>query len=204
MSGIYAEAIARAMLDRKEPSEDYTNIVNDISKGYVVIKYEKSMLKEADFLEGRIKMLIPDIFDLMDEKMVMLKYPDPYRPQCIYGDNEGLMSIIMSLEEGEVEIGAVENITNLLSREMYRLYPSSKIEDKEMITEDKSWFSLDIPLVDDKCCHMMYFCRISTGLIMGTFDCSVDSKKVWKPIVRQLIETIREECDSSGEYINND
>lgn len=192
MERMYAEEIAKAILDKREPPEDFANIVNDITNGYVIIKYEKSLLKEADFLEGRIKMLIPDIFAIMDEDLIRLKYPDPDRPQCIYGDNEGLMSFTMSLEEGEVEDGDIEQITNTLSRQMSRLYPSSKIEDKEMITEDKSWFSLDIPLIDDNCCHVMFFCRVSEGLIMGTFDCSVDSKKVWKPIIRQLIETIRE------------
>lgn len=192
MSKIYAEEVARNIMAAKEPEEDWVHMEPDMEQGYVVIKYETSMLREVMLLDGMVSMMLPDILTPMEEEFIQIKYPDADRPECIYSDEEGEAALTMTFEEGSMEEGELEEVTELLSGEMKRLYPSSKIEGKEMISEQTSWFSLDIPLMDDTCCHMMFFHQLSTGLIMGTFDCSTDSKKRWKGIVKQLLGTIKE------------
>lgn len=205
MSDIYAEEIIKRIRKEKEPvqNEDWFHIENDINQGYVVVKYEKLELEEKSILNSRLTMLLPKSFGEMEYEMKLAKYPDPDRPEWIYSNEEGDVTITFHLEEGEVKPEEVEEIRDIMADQMKRLYPSSVIEEKEIIGEGEeliSRFSLDIPLIDDTCYHAMFFRAMNQGLLMGTFDCGIQEKKQWKKILVQLLGTMREkEIDINGE-----
>ncbi len=197
MSGIYAEEIIKRIRKEKEPvqDEDWFHIENDINRGYVVVKYEKLELEEKSVLDSRLTMLLPKCFEEMQYEMKLAKYPDPDRPEWIYSNEEGDVTITFHLEEGEVKPEEVEEIRDIMADQMKRLYPSSVIEEKEIIGEGEgiiSHFSLDIPLIDDTCYHAMFFRAMKQGLLMGTFDCGVQEKSQWKKILVQLLGTMKE------------
>lgn len=101
----------------------------------------------------------------------------------------------MSILEGETEAGDLEEIARMVKQQMQRMYPASLAETEPVIGEGKErvcWFSLDIPVVDDWCCHVMFFREIRGGIIMGSFDCSRDGKKQWKEILGRLLGTIKD------------
>lgn len=204
MEPIYAEKIIQARKNAKEAQENEETaykIEDAIEKGYVLVRYEKLELEEKSIMEQKASILLPKSFEKMPEELMQIKYPDPNRPECILSDEEGKEAITFHLEEGQVEEGDLEQIAELLKGEMKRLYPASLIEDEKTIGEGRErvcWFSFDIPLIDDQCCHVMFFREMKEGLLMGTFDCSRTGKKQWKPILKQLLGTIREDSQSDG------
>lgn len=192
MEPIYAENIIRA---RNAAKEEECVIENHPEKGYIIVKYEKMELDEREFLDGQIVMLIPKLLQTMPEELMQIKYPNPERPEWIVSDEEGKVSLGISLERGEIENGDIEEIVNILKKEMQRMYPASKIEIENPVGEGNEkvyWFSLDIPLIDDICCHVMFFREVKGGLLMGTLDCSKDEKKMWKDALRQILGTIKD------------
>lgn len=197
MSGIYAEEIIKRIRNVNEPvqNEDWFHIENDINRGYVVVKYEKLELEEKLILDSHLTMLLPKNFIEMEYELKLAKYPDPDRPEWIYSNEEGNVTITFHLEEGEVDPEEVESIRDIMADQMKRLYPSSIIEEKEIIGGGKeliSRFSLEIPLIDDTCYHVMFFRAMNQGLLMGTFDCSILEKKQWGKILTQLLGTMKE------------
>lgn len=192
MESIYAENIIRA---RNAAKEEECVIENHLEKGYIIVKYEKMELDEREFLDGQIVMLIPKLLQPMPEDLIQIKYPNPEHPEWIVSDEEGKVSLGISLERGEIENGDIEENVNILKKEMQRMYPASKIEIENPVGEGKEkvyWFSLDIPLIDDICCHVMFFREVKGGLLMGTLDCSKDEKKMWKDALRQILGTIKD------------
>lgn len=198
MSEIYAEEIIKNIRGQEEvkEEEDWYHIENDITRGYVVVKYEKMELEEKTLLNGRLTMLLPVRFEEMDEELMEIKYPDPDRPEWIYSNKTGDVSMTFFLDEGEILAEEVESVRDIIIGEMKRLYPASAVKDKKTIGKGQnavSLFSMDIPLMDETCYHLMFFRAMADGLLMGTFDCSVNEKKQWQKILPQLLETMREE-----------
>lgn len=192
MESIYAENIIRA---RNAEKEEEWRIENYSEKDYIIVKYEKMELYEREFLNGQVVMLIPKLLQPMPEELIQIKYPNPERPEWIVSDEEGNVSLGISLEKGKIEDGDIEEIVNILKKEMQRMYPASQIETEKSVGEGKEkvyWFSLDIPLIDDICCHIMFFREVKDGLLMGTLDCSKDEKKMWKEVLRQILGTIKD------------
>ncbi len=204
MEQIYAEKIIKMRRGKDEGEEEPFRGENHIENGYVLVRYEKLELEEKEIMDGRASMVLPKQFKPMPDQMIAVKYPDPDRPEWILGDPEGRVAVTFHLEEGEMEEGDLEQITFLLKSEMERLHPASKAEDGETIGEGSSriyWFSQDIPLIDDNCCHVMFFRRVREGMVMGTFDCPQDEKKQWMPILGEFLKTMKElpEGDKIGE-----
>jgi hypothetical protein len=197
MSEIYAEEIMKNIRKQEEikEEEDWYRIENDITRGYVVVKYEKLELEEKILLDGRLTMLLPVRFKEMDEELMKIKYPDPDRPEWIYSNESGDVSMTFLLDEGEILPEEVEEVRDIIIGEMKRLYPASAVKDKKTIGKGSnavSLFSLDIPLADETCYHLMFFRAMREGLLMGTFDCSVHEKKQWQQILPQILETMKE------------
>lgn len=184
-----------------ESRETACHVEQDASKGYVIVRYEQLALKKTEIMDGKAVMLLPENLEKMPEELMAVKYPDPDRPDWILSDSSGTVTITFHLEAGELNPGEAVQVAGLLKREMGRLYPNSEIEEEPALGEEIEqvyWFSLDIPLIDDQCCHVMFFREMGEGLLMGTFDCSRDTKKQWKPILRQLLPTISEEDQRDG------
>lgn len=200
MSEIYAEEIIKGIRKQEEAKEDeeWYHIENDITRGYVVVRYEKMELEEKTLLDGRLTMLLPAMFKEMDEELMEIKYPDPDRPEWIYSNKTGDVSMTFFLDEGEILEEEVEPVRDIIIGEMKRLYPASAVKDKKTIGNGENTvclFSLDIPLADETCYHLMFFRAMADGLLMGTFDCSVNEKKQWQEILPQLLETMKEPED---------
>lgn len=195
MGTIYAEKIIQTRRSVEEKEENPYEIEKTMERGYILVKYEKLKLEERKILDGRGVMLLPEALQPMTEELVQVKYPDPDRPDWLVSDESGEVALGMSLIEGELEEGGLEEVSEMVQRQMKQMYPASQVETEPVIGEGEErvcWFSWDMPVVDDCCCHVLFFREIKGGMIMGSFDCSIDGKKQWKEIVRKLLATIKD------------
>lgn len=192
----FAEEIIRKIKEiEQDKGEDIYSMENDIKNGFVVVNYEKIDVEERKLLDGSICMYMPKDFQIMDEQLAEIKYPGEDKPQYIYTNEDTTVNFTFSIEEGEIADEEIEGVRDLIADQMKRLYPASKIEDKETITvNDKSvsCFSFDVPLIDGDVYNLMFFMALKKGLLMGTFNCSVFDKKQWRTVVKQILATIRE------------
>jgi len=214
MGQSYAETIikmrrAMELEGAGRPDGDGDGLMGD---GYILMRYEKLELEEKEIMDGRASMVLPKQFGPMPKGMVAIKYPDPDRPEWILGGQDGRVAVTFHLEEGELKEGDLEQVTGLVKREMERLHPASKAKDGEVIHNGSSqvyWFWQDIPLIDDDCCHVMFFWGIREGLVMGTFDCPQDEEKQWVPILGRFLKTLKElpgedeACEDKGRDIRD-
>ncbi|WP_129599957.1 hypothetical protein [Anaerophilus nitritogenes] len=192
----YAEEIIKKIKESKsEDSKNIYNIKNNIQDGFVIVKYKKLEIEERELLDGEILMFIPKEFEIMDEELAEIKYPGGDKPDYIYTNEDTTVNVTFSIEEGIINNEEIEEVKDILQKQMERLYPASKIEDSETIKVGEksiSYFSFDVPLLDGDVYNFMFFMEIKGQLLMGTFNSNVYQKKEWRPIIKQMIMTIKE------------
>ncbi|SNS56539.1 hypothetical protein SAMN05446037_101325 [Anaerovirgula multivorans] len=192
----YAEEIIQKIKQINQKEEDIYNIENDINNGFVVVKYKKLDIEEKELLDGAITMLMPKEFQIMEEELAEIKYPGEDKPDYIYTNEDTTVNITFTIEDsGEIDNEEIEEVKDILAKQMQRLHPASKIEDSQTIqTGEKniSFFSYDLPLIDGDIYNLMFFMELKGQLLMGTFNCSIYQKKQYKPIIQQILMTIKE------------
>lgn len=193
----YAEDIIQKIKESNQ--SDITNIhsiENDIHNGFIIVKYKKLEIEEKEILDGSLSMMLPSEFHIMDEDLAKAKYPDEDRPDYIYTNDDTTVNLTLSLDNnGEIDNEEVEEVKNLLAKQIKRLYPASKIEDSQTILaaeKNISFFSFDIPLIDGNLYNLMFFLEHRKQLLMGSFNCSIYQKKQWKPLIRQMLMTLKD------------
>lgn len=193
----YAEDIIKKIKETNQSdTSNIYGIENDIHNGFIIVKYKKLEIEEKEILDGSLSMMLPAEFQIMDENLAKVKYPDEDRPDYIYTNDDTTVNLTFSLDNsGELDNNEVEEVKNLLAKQIKRLYPASKIEDSQTIdAEGKniSFFSFDIPLIDGNLYNLMFFMEHKKQLLMGSFNCSIYQKKQWKPLIRQMLMTVKE------------
>lgn len=193
----YAEEIMQKIKDtEKADQQDIYGIENDIHNGFIVVKYQKMDIEEKELLGGEIMMRMPAEFTIMDEELAETKYPGEDKPDYIYTNEDTTVNLTFTLDDnGQIGNDEVEEVKNILAQQIQRLYPGSKIEDSQMIQAgEKSigLFSLDVPLIDGDLYNVMFFMAIKGRLLMGSFNSNIYQKKQWRPVVQQMLMSIRE------------
>lgn len=193
----YAEEIIKKI--KASSHTELTNayaIENDIHNGYVIVKYKKMDIVEKKILDGSLSMMMPLEFQLMEESLAKAKYPDDDRPDYIYTNDDTTVNLSFSLDDnGEIDDEEVEEVKDILKNQIKRLYPGSKIEDSKPIKTDEknvSYFCFDIPLIDGNLFQLMFFMEHRKQLVMGAFNCGIYQKKQWKPLILQMLKTLKE------------
>lgn len=195
------KSYARQMMKRikeQQRSEkiDYFNVKNCIEDGYIIINYAKHELEETQLMNGRLRMVLPKFFTAMESTCICTKYPEEKRPQFVYTSEDTKINLTFSVEEGEVEEQEVENIKNLVKKEMLRVHSGCKLEEDEMLDthggKPIGVFSMEVPTFDGTIFHATFFRRVQQGLLLGTFSCDAFDKNEWKTVYKQCLATIEE------------
>jgi hypothetical protein len=193
----YAEEIVRKIKESSQPEK--TNayaIENDIHNGYVIVKYKKLDIEERKIMDGSLTMMLPSEFQLMEESLARAKYPDDDRPDYIYTNQDTTVNITFSTDNsGIIDDEEVEEVKNILKNQIKRIYPGTKMEDSQPLKADKknvSYFFFEIPLIDGNLFQLMFFMEHKKQLVMGAFNCGIYQKKQWKPLILQMLKTLKE------------
>ncbi len=192
----YQENLIQSLREIKDEEKiNYFNVENNIEKGYIIVRYEKLLLEEKEIYDSKIKIILPKDFVLMNEELVKIKYSSSDSPDYVYTSEDTTVNFNFSLEEGEISNEDIEEIRDIILREFKRMYPSSKMENIDIVeTEDKKigTFSFIVPVLDGELFNRLYFIPLTIGLLILTFSCDVFQKKEWEGVINKIILTIKE------------
>lgn len=178
--------------------ESFFNVENDISKGYVIVKYQKLILEEKFLYNDNIKIILPKEFSLMEDNLVISKYSAVDGPDYVYTNEDTTVNFNFTLEKGEISNEDIEEIRNIILKEFKRMYPASEMQNIEVLETDKKQigtFSFDIPVLDGSLFNRIYFIPLQIGLLILTFSCDVFQKKEWTKFINDIVLTIKESIE---------
>ncbi|GFN32142.1 hypothetical protein [Paenibacillus xylaniclasticus] len=179
-----------SMLNEAEKAADR----KDITQGPVKIGSRYYAFKETAFWDGRVTLLIPEDFDDMPPHLSKIKYPHEQRPQIIKTDETGCINVTLSRIDQELEEEWVQELAEGMKAILRKANPASvfytegveEVEGKQI-----AYFDFKSPAIDDPIYNVMFYFMLEGTTVMGTFCCLYKDYAAWRPIVLQMIQSIR-------------
>ncbi|MDF2858047.1 MAG: hypothetical protein K0Q87_3898 [Neobacillus sp.] len=181
----------RYSINQAEEQEEWEK--QNIYEG-VTINEEYYEFQEASFFEDKLKLYIPVNFVDMPAEIAEMKYPSSNRPQIIKTDNTGSINITLKLISNTIEDEHIPQVKDGIKNILQRLNPSylfmdegvEKIEEKTV-----GFFEFKSPTLDGAVFNRMFFIELNHNVIMGVFNCGFSDHMAWKPIARQIMQSLR-------------
>ncbi|SFR87210.1 hypothetical protein [Anaeromicropila populeti] len=168
----------------------------DLETGFL-IKEEFFEFKRYYFFDKKMSVMLPDKFEDLPELLVKLKYPSEQRPKIIKSNKEGGINFTFNyLEEVSIPEEEVKYITDAMKNGIKNINPAVVLGEEDIIDVDKtklSWFEFQSHAFDGVLYNIMYCIPIQGKMMHGVFNCLIQEKDAWKPVVMQVIGSIMDE-----------
>jgi len=196
----YADEKIRYVINQVEEQEQIDN--QNIYEGITVMdKYYE--FKEMGFFDDTLKIQIPTNFIDMPDEVARLKYPFSARPQIIKTDDTGSLNIILNLVPKNIKDQEIPAVKEGIKELFKRLNPSYLFLEEGVETiEEKTvgFFEFKSPTFDDPLFNLMFFVELNHNVIMGVFNCPYSRHIAWRPIARQIMQSMR--CPKTSETVD--
>lgn len=141
--------------------------------------------------EGEFRILLPEDFIQMPEKIAKVRYINVYRPPIIfsgqnYDENFGFHLLENKGIDLDSRIRQMQDTVLFHSPETV-VYEKGSIYPKGM---EGRWFDYKNFTVDEETYNMQFLIRSDNCLLVGTFNCRMLFYDEWKPLVLKSLEQI--------------
>ena len=195
----YADERIRRVINQAEEQEqiDRQNIYEGIT---VMDKYYE--FQELALFDDTLKIQVPTNFIDMPDEIAKVKYPSSDRPQIIKTDDTGSINITMNLAPHNIEDQQIPEIKEGIKNLLKRLNPSYLfLEEGVKTIEEKTvgFFEFKSPTIDDPLFNLMFFIELNHNVMIGVFNCPYSQNMAWRPIARQIMQSMR--CPATSETV---
>ncbi|WP_294352250.1 hypothetical protein [uncultured Clostridium sp.] len=145
------------------------------------------------FIDGKLKMYIPNIFEEMSEEAKRFKYPSENRPEIIKSNKDGSIAITFKFIDNFLSEENVKFITNMAKLMIKRLNPANIFFDEEVIkvnSKNVGFFDFKSAALDDYLYNLIFILVFEGKTLMGSFSCPYSEYKEWKEVALEMIKTI--------------
>jgi len=152
----------------------------------------KFELKEVKIYSDKVTVGIPKEFEEMPKEMAELKYPGENRPQFIYSDEDGSISVAFSHTDNSIGEKDIEPLVDQM-KEMYQSAASEWIDSGSVKSNGKKFGFIEfkINLVDTEVYNYIFFTDLDGKMFMGTFNTVVEKLDEWKPTAKDVLNAVK-------------
>jgi hypothetical protein len=191
MASQHMDEEIRYMINQVEEQEELSS--QNIYEG-VTINDEHYEFHEVSFFEDKLTLHIPTTFVDMPAELAAIKYPSSDRPQIIETDQTGSINLTLNLIQNNIEDEHISEVKEEVKNILYRLNPAYLFLEEGVETiEEKTvgFFEFKSPTFDDPLFNLMFFVELNHNIVMGVFNCPYSDHMAWKPIARQIMQSVR-------------
>lgn len=171
-------------------------IIKSIQTGgdCVIIDGFTLKLEEKSFFDGQVKLKIPAELAVLSAEKTRLKYPSASQPDLILTTRDELFNITfkhsrLSLDEAAVEQFKDRMITVIQKKQSRVSWQETGV--KQINGRKIGFCNFTVPALDTNVFNMMFFGELNRRVLIGNMNCPVARMDYWKPIVNQLVESIK-------------
>ena len=166
----------------------------DLSKEQILYG-EVYQFAETQFFDDRLALMVPREFLPMPEDLTAEKYLTAQKPQVILTNRDYTIDITLNLLEGDITEEQLPLCLQALKNAICEVYPATLFFDAEQMEAenravtymDFKSFSLGGPIY-----NVMFVSVICGRPLVGTFNCQFEHWEQWRPVVFEMLKTIRE------------
>ena len=155
-------------------------------------------LERVQLFDGKISVLMPEIFSPMDEQVAVLKYPSDFRPKAIYAIDDGTAAITFSLTNTELTRNDMPAALAGCRSTTKKLHPAFTFYEYEADGEI-GWFDYRSYAMDCDIYNVFFATSIDNTLLVGSFSCPYDERDAYKRSAKRIIASVREELPGDGQ-----
>lgn len=154
----------------------------------------------TELFDGKAAVMLPASFLDMPDLLAEVKYPSVQRPQIIKMNQTGAVNFCFNLFESPIERAQVEPVCLSFRSALQKSRPSLMQmgqETKRLADADISWFEFRSYSLSDQIYNLLFVTSIGGKLMNGAMNCPANIAKEWKPIMRQVVQTIEDHTNDN-------
>lgn len=179
-----------AYLRRVAERKDYVTLETGMFVDEELIEFERGELPG-----GKIAVVLPKDFTLMEPEAAAIKYPSVHRPELIYTDPAGTVNFAFSHKDQAIAPEQLKTCAAQFKEAIKKTNPAIVFgESAEEPVGDTllDWFEFQSFAFDCRIYNFMFLSIIDGNVLHGTFNCPSDVAEDWKRVVRQVVLTIED------------
>jgi len=150
---------------------------------------------EQFFFDDRASIMVPDQFIEMPQNLAEIKYPSSQRPKIILTDKEtGGYNVTLNLVDSPGADEFMKDLVKGIKNIIKKMQPSNVFyeENIEKINgRNIGWFDYKGPAIDTQIYYYQFFAGVDNQTLFGAVNCPYDEHMVWKPIAKQIMESLK-------------
>lgn len=173
-------------------NRDKTGVYGDIYQG-LVIKEIPYYFERKELIQDVVSVMLPIVFEEMDEKIKKLKYPAEGRPQYIKTSADTTVNLCFSLLDQEITQQQIPYLRDQMRTMLMKVQPANiffdnKVEQRE--DQTFAWFSYKAYTVDVPIYTHMFITNIDEKVLHGTFVCMYSDMELWKSAFKDIMLSV--------------
>ena len=182
---------------QSQPSQDFINHTKDtfdFEKGFIIHQSKKIEVEKRNIL-GAFDMFLPKDFQIMDDELIRIKYPNYHSTnKIVFTTEDTTVNITFDIQNIFVTVGDLPVICKASSASILDFYSTANILEMRTNKEGNSTFSYltcVIPSADYPIYNFTsYFC-IHGYLIVGNCNCFHRDMHDWQILFKKILETVQ-------------
>jgi len=152
-----------------------------------------SGLETRTVLGGRLSILVPSDFTLMDKGMLDLKYPmQAHRPSEVYTNYEGSINVAFNFTQNRGAMRELPAFREFLQHQFDR--PGVEFLNSEIRSINGRDFAVQefiTQAIDSRIYNHMFVTSLDGRWLMCTFNCTINHLDEWRPKAAEIVNSVR-------------
>ena len=152
-------------------------------------------LKEFQFFNDRLFIMLPSFFGPLDPKSVEIKYPSNHRPPIILSEKSESINFTLNLLQQPLSNEHVREVAKFFKQIIRKTNPANVFFSEDVITAQEceiAYFEYKSYAIDQDVYNLVYVLPIDHLTLLGTFNCRFVDSKTWQPIVVEVLKTCKD------------
>ena len=161
-----------------------------------VVYQEKQLpitFEELILLDGKLTVDLPNGFELMNEEMLVAKYPASNRPTLVYTNDSGSINFAFNHTKNQISADQLPELLPAFVQQFNSIYPQIEWFKKEVeIVNGKNFVVLEFitPAIDSRIYNIMYVTVLEGRMLMCSFNCMESQKDAWEAKAKESLNSV--------------
>jgi hypothetical protein len=159
----------------------------------LAIDVNAQKLVSKQLLDGKVTMMVPKDFVLMDDSVMKIKYPHERRPKVVYTDARGTVNVALNHTENKASQSEIENLlratkqmfTNAQCASDWLNYGVKTINGRTF-----GYLEMITPAIDTRIYNLMFFTDIDNRAAIFSFNCTENYMEEWKDDAHAIMQSV--------------
>lgn len=160
----------------------------------IVLMSFDTELKERKVLNGKLSLLLPSNFTLMDNATLLVKYPNVgNRPNEVYTNASGSVNVAFNHTPNALKESELPQVKEAIKAQLSGTKGVSIINTSESQINNSNYVTVEFisKAIDTEIYNKMFIMVLDGKLLLGTFNCKKGDLDKWKTISVKIVNSIK-------------